>query len=336
MELREEIYLTEGFNSLDDLRREVEFWDATSAQWLADCPRRGQYSLENRAVPLDESHAMRAGTALHAGLAVLYSGGGDELALQTVLDTWGQAPEWRLPPGHKYSHLHSGHLEVIFKNYLEWKTKHDSFRPLVVTREELDLTDVLAAIWLVTPDGKVVLGESKLVMRFSIETLDGLVNFIYAGRPDLPIEMGGVTYILDHKSTNAYLSSYYFDQYRFSNQLRGYGAMISKILKRTISGALINGIYMGERASLSEFKGEKFARFGPMSFMPAHLNEAIKNQYYWRKSLDFWKSQGYFPQHTGKLCSGCSFADLCNASPSSRPHVLATQYGISKKEFLTL
>lgn len=336
MELREEIYLTPEFPTLDDLRREVEFWDATTSQWLADCPRRGQYAIERRAVPTEETPALDAGMALHAGMAVLYSGGGDELALETVLQTWGHPRDWRLPDKHKYGHLHMGHLEVIFKNYLDWAKKHDSFKPVIMEQDQLDLTNVLAAIWLVTPEGKVVLGESKIVMRFEVETVDGPVKFVYSGRPDLPIELGGVNYILDHKSTNAYLSDYYFSQYRFSNQLRGYGAMISEVTRRSISGALINGIYMGSRASLSDFKGEKFARYGPMSFLPAHLTEAIRNQYYWRQSLDFWRAQGYFPQHSGKLCSGCPYDKLCNASPSSRESTLQFEYTTSDREFITL
>src|SRR5512147_1423155 len=316
MELKEQIYLTPGFNSLDELRKEVEFWDATTSQWLADCPRRGQYSIEQRIVPADETPALDAGNALHDGLAVLYSGGGEELALQTVIDKFGKPREWRLHPQHKYAHIHVGHLEVIFKNYLEWSKKHDSFTPLVRTLDQLKLDNVLAAIWQVTPDGHVVLGESKIVMQFMVETLDGPVRFVYSGRPDLPIEQGGLIHILDHKSTNSYLSDFHFSQYRFSNQLRGYAAMISEVAGVNVSGCLINGLYMGSRASLSDFKGEKFARFGPLTFMPAHLTESIKNQYYWRKSLDFWRTQGYFPQHTSKMCSGCPFDKLCNASPS--------------------
>lgn len=336
MELLEQVYLSPEFSSLEAIEQEVDLWDATTAQWLADCPRRGQYAIEHQVEPAKEAVVLSAGRAIHAGMAVLYSGGGDELALQTVIDTFGKPREWRLPPAASFSHIHLGHLEVIFKNYLDWRKKHDSFQPIVVELSDIDFTDVIAAIWQLTPDNKVILGESKLVMRFMVDTKDGQVPFIYSGRPDLPIGLGGVNYILDHKSTNAYLSDYYFKQYRYSNQLRGYGAMILKLLKRTISGALINGVYIGERASLSDFKGEKFARYGPMSYLPAHLTEAIKNQYYWKKSLEWYKEQGYFPQHTSKLCSGCPFDTLCNASPMTRQSVIQLEYQPKPREFFDL
>lgn len=336
MILREETYLSPKFSSIEQLEKEVEFWDATTSQWLADCPRRGQYAIEARAVPMEEAFQLKAGIAIHVAMAVLYTTGDEELALATIKEKWGYDANWQLPSTHKYAHLSLGHLEVIFKNYLDWRKKHDAFKPLILHRDELDMSRVLAAMWLVTEDDRVVLGESKIVMEFDVQTKGGLTPFVYSGRPDLPIELGGVLYVLDHKSTNSYLSDWYFEQYRFSNQLRGYGAMLQQLIQKPISGALINGVYMGKRASLSEFKGDRFARYGPMTYLPPHLPEAIKNQYYWRKSLDFWRTEGYFPQHTGKLCGGCPFDKLCNLSPTIRGHVLKSDYSPTATEFLDL
>jgi PD-(D/E)XK nuclease superfamily len=336
MDLREDTYLSPEFSSLEELEKEVEFWDATTSQWLANCPRRGQYAIEEKAIPSVESPVLVAGKSLHGAMAVLYAGGEEDLALEELKRISGWDYDFRLPAGHKFQHLSLGHLEVIMKNYFVWRKKHDDFQVLQVSKDDMDLTDVLAASWLLTSDGKVVLGESKIVMRFMIDTKDGEVPFVYSGRPDLPVVLGGAINILDHKSTNAYLSDWYFNQYRFSNQLRGYGAMIRKLLHKEVSGCLINGIFMGEKASQHTFKGNRFSRFGPLTFMPAHFNEAIKNQYYWRKSLDFWRQQGYFPQHTSKLCQGCNYDSLCNSSPTVRKSILQREYSNTPTEFLDL
>src|SRR5258708_1369591 len=125
----------------------------------------------------------------------------------------------------------------------------------------------------------------------------GEVVFHYAGKPDLPVMQGGEILLMDHKSTNSYLSDYYFDQFRFSNQLRGYCSMIERLTGQRLGGALINGLYVGNKAIDDASKAARFARYGPMMFQPGHLAEAIKNQYYWRKALDYHESEGYYPQH---------------------------------------
>jgi len=335
MNVHEELYLSPRFptkEALDQALHELEAPDATRTQWIADCPRRAEYAIVRGLAKKEEGAPLRAGRALHAALAVYYTNQDHESSMTALRETWGLGADWRLPRGHRYAHLHLGHLEVVMKNYLDRASRYDAFQPIIVHKGDLNLDDVVGAVWRVTDDGRVVLGESKIVMRFD---LDG-TEFLYSGMPDLPISMSGGYYILDHKSTNSYLSDYYFEQYRFSNQLRGYCVMIERLTGLNIDGALINGLYMGERASLSEFKGNKFARYGPMMFSPGQLREAIYNQYHWRLLLDTFKSRGYFPQHTSKLCAGCPFATLCASAPAIREAVIQQEYTPSDFSFLNI
>jgi len=333
--IREEIYLSDKFPTRESLAEALEACeapDATTTQWIADCPRRAQHAIKDKVFPKDDSYAMMAGRALHAGLATLYSTGDPELSIEDLRVVWGQPADFRLPPGHKYHHLHLGHLEVIFRNYVDWAKRRDTFKPIILQKSDLNLEKVAGAIWRVTDDGRVILGESKIVMEF-------IVNeevFLYAGKPDLPIEMGGAYYLMDHKSTNSYLSDWYFDQYRFSNQLRGYCAMTQRLTGLRISGTLINGLYMGSRASSAEFKGDKFARYGPMTFAPAQIAEAIMNQYYWRKLLGVFDGWGYYPQHTSKLCTACPYDTLCALSPAIRSSAMEQDYAQTGTPFLDI
>jgi PD-(D/E)XK nuclease superfamily protein len=315
------------------LEKAVEVnWDATSASQIARCPRNGEYALRYGLVPNGEAYQLMAGGALHAGMAVFYSGGDPDEALLELARVWGKDRDFVLPPGHRYHHLNLGFLEVIFKNYVDFAKRRDTFKPLVVKLDDLDLKHVLGAVWRVTEDGNVVLGESKIIMEFIV---NGEI-FVYSGKPDLPVEIGGAVYLMDHKSTNSYLSDWYFEQYRFSNQLRGYCCMIERITHLKLNGALINGIYMGEKAVNTDFKGNRFARYGPMLFQESHLAEAIKNQYYWKKTLDWYEAQGYYPQHTSKLCSGCSYATLCALSPLVREASMQTEYTSVDRHFLDI
>ncbi len=309
--------------------REIN-WDATTAGQLARCPRNGQYAIRYGLRPKEEAIYLNAGNALHAALNYYYSGADGDLCLEELRRIWGKGYDYR--SNGKYGHLHLGFLEVVFKNYMDYARKRDTFKPLIVKMEDLDLTRVLGAVWRVAEDGSVILGESKVIMEFTVNGED----FVYSGKPDLPIEMGGAVYLMDHKSTNGYLSGWYFDQYRFSNQLRGYCAIVSSITHLRLNGALINGLYIGERAILTEFKGDRFGRYGPMLFDPSQLSEAIKNQYYWRKALDYFEQTGYYPQHTGRDCVSCPFATLCALPPSIRDLTIRTDYDAVDRSFLDL
>uniref|UniRef100_A0A6M3JRV5 Putative PD-(D/E)XK nuclease superfamily protein n=1 Tax=viral metagenome TaxID=1070528 RepID=A0A6M3JRV5_9ZZZZ len=329
--LKEELYLCDEFPTKASLEAEVTFWDATTASWVSKCPRHGEYAVKYAVEPPSESYILNAGKALHAALESWYVSGDTELALGELSYTWGHDRDWRLPQGHDCAHLHLGHLEVVFKNYVDWARKHDKFKPLVVRLEDLDMTDVVAAVWKLTPDNKVVLAESKLVMRFDVDGED----FLYSGRPDLPVQHSGRMYIFDHKTrpgAKSWLSDYWAAQFTHSNQLRGYCAMVDKLLPgMKISGALVNAVYAGENATKSTTKATKFARYGPYIYSPAIQQEAIKNQYYWKLMMDVYEELGYYPQNTGDACKYCAYTKLCEKSPRVRKSLLTNQTEFVKK-----
>lgn len=332
--IREELYLGRGIRSKEELEtilKETVAPDATRLKWIADCPRRAQYALHEGIGEIGDVAVLKAGGAVHAGLAVYYATGDGDLSLETARKKWGLDAAWRAP-GKNFAHLHLGLIEVVLKNYFVWAKKHDTFKPITMRLDEMNLENVLGAIFRTTEDGRVILGESKLVMEFII----GGEAFVYSGIPDLPIEMGGAYYMLDHKSTNSYLSEWWAGQFRFSNQFRGYIGMLTNLTRINFSGAMVNAIYIGEKSVVTESKAQKFGRFGPYMYQQAHIQEAILNQFFWRKNFNWWKEQGYFPQHDSKLCSGCPFDKLCDTHPAARQSVIDREFQKYDVQFLNI
>lgn len=345
--ISEVLYLSEKYPDRKALEADTDFWDASTAGQYSWCPRNAQYSRRMGLVQRDEALTLLTGNAIHAGADVLHASGDEDLAVEVVVKTFGD----REPPApsHPYAHLHTGFVEAVFKNYLEWRKKHETFVPLVVQYDDLDLTDVVAAILRVFPSGRVILGESKLVMRFDVDGQE----LLYSGKPDLPIQMGQRLYIQDWKvSCGGYLSDWYFEKHVVSNQLRGYLAMLTTLLGRRFEGAYIGGIYVGEHALETHTKAgkpstiTKFAPYGPLLFKSDHLEEALWNQYAWRQMAfayqDLAKQHPYmykrfgYPQNTGKSCQGCSFLPLCKAQPKARRAVIAQKYVQRQRKFLDL
>lgn len=315
--LTEVPYLRDGLQWEDVAT--LPIWDATTAYKVSDCPRRAQHAIIDRLVKDEDVPPLRAGRAIHAGLAVYYAGADEDAVIDAALDAFGPDSGALMPRNaDRWAHLHTGHIEIILKNYFQWARKHDTFTVLKSKVEDLKLDNVVAARWQTLADGTVVLGESKIIMEFDLGEDE---PFLYGGRPDLPVEIGGSLYVMDHKSTNAYLSDWYFAQYRFSNQLRGYCAMIGELLDRKMAGAVINGVHMGPKASVSGFTGSKFARYGPMAHLPSHQEEALRNQRAWQRTLAWYSSDGFFPQNASRSCQGCPYVTLCEASPRARPSV---------------
>jgi hypothetical protein len=353
--ITEVLYLSERYPNQAALEAEVDMWDSTVAGGYAWCPRKGQYQHLLGLTEREDALTLLTGIAMHAGSDVLHTSGDEALALSRVLEVFGDREP--PPPGHSYAHLHAGLIEGVFKNYLVWRKKHENFTPLIVRLSDLDLTDVVAAVWRVLPDERVILGECKLVMRFEV---DG-EEFLYAMKPDLPALMGNRVGIVDVKvSCGGYLSEYWFEKHDLSNQLRGYckglTLLLQPLLARLghayVSQALVIGMYAGEKALETHTKAGKpsqitrFAPHGPLLFQPAHLEEAIWNQYTWRK-IALWYQQfaqehpkmhklyGY-AQNTGKACQGCSYRELCLAHPRGRLAKMQQKYVQRQRRFLDL
>lgn len=313
-------------------------FDASTLQKIADCPRLYQIRVEENLTKPRASAKMQAGIAIHSGLEFYYAHAErtqelEDRAVEIVKASWAEAEIDRSSMDSRDVHLSEAHLTQITRNYFDYWNRQviDVFSPISGLRlDDLCLDQVLAARFTLTEKGEVILGESNLVMSFPI----GDDNLVLAGKPDLPVtQQDGSVWSMDHKSTSQYLSPYWARAYEVSNKDRGYMAMLQSLLQRPVKGTVINAVYVGEYALNPHSKTVKFTRF-PFDFTPDHVHEALRNQLTWRKTIEFYRSLGYFPQ--GCAYGGCSCPDLCRRDPVDREEVKRTDYQQSTRRFWDL
>jgi len=351
--LTEKIYLSPHYNSVEELEKDLEwYWSGSRFDSYMHCYRRGMVQYDKKLEPkVDDTLNLDVGTALHAALAVYYAYGGKkggsvgrDMALQALLMTLeerGGLPI--LPPDDKNAHITPGHLQIILKNYFKWAEAHDSIEPVTVTEDQLNLENVLGARFKYTPEGKIVLGESAIIMRLTVqppwEPFGSTIQYTYAGVPDLPVTMHGSVYVMDHKSTGWNLSSYWASKWRVDNTLRVYCVMIRELLSQlnlNMRGILINAIHTGKQAARPGSKAKKFERYGPWNFDPGALKEALWNHAAALLTREYYQTAlgGYFPQSTGLYCPGCPAKHLCHQDPKMRPGVEVVNYRPKKHRHL--
>lgn len=250
----------------------------------AECLRRFHLRYNHNLRPHGESPRMTAGSAMHAGLAVLY--GAPEWspevvdqAVEAIRATFGSTVDsfnaW----------LTAGHLEVCFRNYVDHYREREQYRVVKQIEEP------------------IVIG--------------GL-----GGIPDLLVEDREGFLVLDHKCSTNYLGTHLFNRVKFAKQLPLYCHLVSVAFDRPVRRAVVNAIYIGERAASKDSKAAKFERY-PFEFSPEQIAEAV----HWterQKALIHWMRQTAerdedWPQHGGSHCGWCEFAGVCEVAPPLRP-----------------
>lgn len=333
LDVEEVEYFAEGYSSFEELEEEHGgiLYDGSKLQKVADCPRKFELDvvrgLQREGPPPDY---MVCGSAVHEALDYFYAHEDpgihtEEEAIALARYRWRESGIEKRPPSERNKdHLDEDHIATVLKKYFDhWRRNRvDIYTPIRgVKMEDLNLDRVLAARFRLTDEGNVIFGESALTMEFDV---DG-EQLLLSGRPDLPVrnQTGGI-YIMDHKTSQGYLSEWWSRKHQTSNKLRGYMAMMMSLLELSrLDGALINGIYCGKRAASDSFGGTLSERF-EFEFDPDHIREALRNQLIWQKTIEFYNEQGYWPQ----ACAfgGCARPDICTEEPAKREMKIAGEY----------
>ena len=320
--IEERLWLAEGYDTLADVEEDVgEYFDATTLRMYAQCPRLYDYKVNKGLGHDDKPRPMTAGSALHEAIDVYTITNDPELALTALRDYWGDGDN--SPTITKFSHLVLNHLEVVLKNYIDFSrtTAGMQYAPVTFKMDEIDFTNVKAAKLRIFEGDTILFGESSWLMELPVP--DRGVTMYYSGKPDMLVKStSGNYYIMDHKTTSSYLSDWNFEQHRVSNQLRGYMGMLRELVGRVPHGGLVNGVYVGDRASNDAFKGTRFRRY-KYNWDESHVDEAIVNQWEWSQRV---KDDVWFPQSAGLACRGCDMGKLCDAEPALRSGVAYTDY----------
>lgn len=304
--------------------------DYSAIAALAECPRRYYYAVERGFVPKGESIHLHTGRVLHAGLHELYATGWDvEEAVRVIHDEWGsvRAPAER-------AHLTAGHCEIILRNYADDR-KGDALQPLRLRRTDLVDDHIVSFEPSVDDDGYIVFAETPIAVKLS-DTL------VYAGLIDLPASLHGELYIVDHKTTGQWVTERWARKYARSYQLKGYVAILEKLLGRRVAGIYVNGIYTGKEAADDKSKWSKRTSsrsrmFGPFVYSPAEIDEVQSWATGWIHTRDVYSvlaasldARGLDPAlawpQNDRACDFCAFEPICGASPAAREAVIRMKY----------
>jgi hypothetical protein len=159
----------------------------------------------------------------------------------------------------------------------------------------------------------------------------------WAGKLDRIIEIDGLYYVEDHKTTSR-LDKWYFQQFELSNQMMGYTYLAKALLPMlTVVGVRIN---------LAHVLTEKSAFLRQLvNFNPNQLKRWTEQTNIWMKKLELdyvaAAAEGFplvpevaFPQHFGDNgCSRkfgkCGYFGVCSSSPKLQASILEREYLIN-------
>lgn len=268
----------------------------SSLSTLAECSERyRQRYVEGLEAP-GISMPAHAGSAMHAALRVLYAEGWSyEPARAALVAAWGDV---RAPLGDKKAFLTLPFMEERLRLYMEEREA----TPTILERSKV-LADVAEAEHVF--EWPNVAGEIVKVRVIL----------------DLAVEADGKTYVVDNKCTTGWVSSHWAMQFRISNQMRMYAAYLQQERGISVAGAIINAIYIGEKA-LDASEAWKKRTSSPTSLVLIDFTqEQIDDSRAWVQGLvaqrDAHTAAGaaIWPRNE-KACNsyaGCEYLDLCTA-----------------------
>lgn len=145
-------------------------------------------------------------------------------------------------------------------------------------------------------------------------------------------KQSGDIYLWDHKTTGKTASPTYWRGFELSGQLTRYCVYVQEKYG-SCAGAIINNIAVGHRQRM--YKGEPAGFW--CKFERQLFNRSPQQIKFWRESDEQWmalikhcEATGIWPKALNKLCSWCSYFELCLASGDDQIKELL--YEIKQKE----
>lgn len=332
MQLTEEWYFRPPYTSREEVEEAFDVVDSSRLDNFSFCPFEYniKYELHKREARL--SRYMITGSAIHEGLDYYYTTLEEAGSIDLAVAYWDDVGLEKEACPDKEAHLTAAHIRLCMEYYYdEWNRKRvDTYRPIdPPTMDQLDLSSVVAAKFRLTPDGHVVLGESNLLMEFRL----GDIQFVMAGKPDLPVmTQDGALYIMDHKTTSSWISSWLWKRFDADNKMRCYIAMIDKLLPHVSPiGYVINALCVHPNIAKPTFSGTRSDR-RKWRTTPSLVEEGLKNQLAHHEMIKLCRKMDFFPQG----CERCRHPELCNTPPESRGVPLMLNFKDSDREFFDI
>lgn len=291
------------------------------ADYMA-CPRKFFYGMVlNRRRSGATAPALAFGTSWHSALEAHYKTGGDRSAVElAILTSWEQHDR---PDDHRTVQR----VLSCYEQYCDYWGDHaqDSAR-----------------------NGRTVGFPENPMVEIPVEIAWPGGAHPYTGKIDRIIEINGLYYVEDHKTTSQ-LGAQYFQQYDPNNQMMGYAWLAQKLTGLRIAGVRINALGVLKTQTklareIVSYSKERLEEWG------ANYNswvERLESSY--RMVAEFNANRTgeddpspeaaravvlrAFP-HNFMACSGkygmCQYASACSFQPARRDYVLETEYALKE------
>jgi hypothetical protein len=307
-----------------------EWLDGSKISMLHLCPqkfyRRYEQHLQPKVEHLEDyANAANFGTALHAGLAALYSGeamvedtcpcpalqceycGGRKIPRIIARFLLHYPTDPPIDPDSRYKDPRTRDTGIeILKTYVQlfFKQRRDSF---------------------------TVVG-TELGFDLPFNDTDGTLVFTYVGRIDLLIldELNGALTPWDHKSTTKW-DKFWESGWRLNHSMTGYMYSTHKFTGVPCMNGVINGIRVGSKIDESSFKRLNTGR------TPTEFDEWQKEVWNAWALIQLYRKQNFWPKHSPFACSAyyrqCEYYNLCCASGDKEMERNLIEANFEKREW---
>lgn len=270
-------------------------FDSTKFGTLLQCPRAYQLSMLEGWRPREDAIPLTFGRLYQKGLEWLDKGIAiEEVVSQLLRDSWKQLPELNEDGNYR---TRKNLIRAVLQH-------HDQFAD-----------DRLIPITL--PSGEIA---SELSFRIELPFEINGEKVIYSGHFDKIARRAGSEeiYVVDNKTTQSSLSSWYFKQWDVDVQMTGYTLAASILSDRPIAGVLIDACRV--LADSCEFRRQHVLR------TPGQLDEFVSTLESWIHLERGFVSTASFPMNL-KSCTMCRFREhVCSKDPSVRQMFLEANF----------
>lgn len=275
--------------------------DNTAFQAYAACPREYNYSMiQHRRSSGRGSAPLAYGKMWHRMMETHYKSGGQQTLVRMVLDKEWPEIDHKLIDDHRTG-------ERLWLDYLGYLKR-----------------------WGADPkaeQGKTVGWPDRPLVELQVNAMAGSLIHPYAGKIDRIIELGGLHYVEDHKTTSR-MDKHFQSQFENDNQMKGYVHQAKYLFPALkIVGVRINVLHILKGAS-------NYERF-LVTYPPAILDEWAENMNRWLRRIARDTEAGDFPGHYGNNgCSRkyglCQYSRVCSASPRVRQRILEEEFEVNE------
>ena len=284
-------------------------WDSTSLGYLKTCPRLYQYHIIEGWEPKEESIHLRFGSEFHQAIhdyEIQRAEGADfEGAVRyTVQQLLIRIRDWDPDPTLRpFPHKNKDQLLHLVVAYLD-EFRDDPCKTLILEngKQAVELSFKFQLDW--GPKG----GEAEH-------------PYILCGHLDRVVTFADSIFVVDHKTTTATPTDFYFAQYSPNNQMTLYTFAGKVILDTVVSGVIV------EAAQVTNEKPMKFER-RPTYRSDEVIDEWLDDLEYHLANAEAFAAANYWPMNDTACGNygGCRFREVCSRPAAVRKKFLKSDF----------